>query len=465
MDLISWVLFGTAAIMAMFVGGRSNLPLAAWLWPAVLLYAMQTSPLPVSIYAGVISIVIGLSVTYRGMVPLPLVGYLIFVLVLASLTAVPFILDRLIAPQLALIPATLVFPVAVVAVEMFLARISPYGTWGSLAYTQFGSRALMQTVCFTGLFGLSFVISWTASSVAWGLKSNAVLLIIGPVLVVLLVFVFGSYRIAHAASQPSVKVAGITGPKLSNGLSFEKAAILFMSRKKLDDHDWSYIDKFATAQMRGLFELTEQAAQDGAKIITWAEVSGLIPKEKESKTLLKAQEIAKKYNCYIALSLGTLHRLERKWENKVVMVTPEGNIAWEYHKAKPVPGPEAWHTIRGDSSPKYIDTPYGRIGSVVCFDADFPHITKWVGRNNIDILLVPSADWKAISPLHSQMASFRGIENGASIVRTVRAGMSLVTDPYGKVLASMDYFLKNDGVMMANVPIKGTRTLYSRFPF
>jgi apolipoprotein N-acyltransferase len=40
-------------------------------------------------------------------------------------------------------------------------------------------------------------------------------------------------------------------------------------------------------------------------------------------------------------------------------------------------------------------------------------------------------------------------------------GVSLATDPYGRTLASVDYFKADDRVMVAQVPIHRTNTVFA----
>jgi apolipoprotein N-acyltransferase len=61
-----------------------------------------------------------------------------------------------------------------------------------------------------------------------------------------------------------------------------------------------------------------------------------------------------------------------------------------------------------------------------------------------------------------QMATFRAIENGFSLVRPTSHGFSAAADYQGRVLGLTDYFTSEDPVMIAYVPIKGVTTIYSR---
>jgi apolipoprotein N-acyltransferase len=98
---------------------------------------------------------------------------------------------------------------------------------------------------------------------------------------------------------------------------------------------------------------------------------------------------------------------------------------------------------------------------VICFDADFPALTRQGGQAGIDILLRPAHEWQEIDPLHAQIAVFRAIENGFSLVSQAELGRSIAVDYEGHVLASSDYFTSDAQVMVAYIPTKGVSTIYA----
>jgi apolipoprotein N-acyltransferase len=59
-------------------------------------------------------------------------------------------------------------------------------------------------------------------------------------------------------------------------------------------------------------------------------------------------------------------------------------------------------------------------------------------------------------------AVFRAVENGASMLRAARWGLSSAVDPLGRTLATMDDSLAAQKVMVAQLPTKGVVTIYSR---
>jgi apolipoprotein N-acyltransferase len=149
-------------------------------------------------------------------------------------------------------------------------------------------------------------------------------------------------------------------------------------------------------------------------------------------------------------------------ENKLVLIQPNGQVAWEYNKAHPVPGPEADNQVPGDGKIRVLNTPYGRVSSIICFDGDFPQLLAQAGALSADVVLDPSNDWRAIDPWHTQMASLRAIEQGINLIRQTSRGLSAAYDYQGRRLAAMDHFQTADYAMISQIPTKGVRTVYSR---
>jgi len=60
------------------------------------------------------------------------------------------------------------------------------------------------------------------------------------------------------------------------------------------------------------------------------------------------------------------------------------------------------------------------------------------------------------------MALLNALSVGLPMVRPVRAATSIVSDQYGRILASSRADGRGDGVMVAAVPTERVRTLYAR---
>lgn len=403
--------------------------------------------------------------SWKGLVPLPFPAYVGFIIFLAVFSILPYLSDRLLTPFIPGFLSTLIFPITITLLEFINARVSPYGTWGSLAYTQYGNLSVMQTAFFAGIYGITFLISWFGSTLAWswglGFSSQTFLGVGIYTAFLSAVLLAGGARLSLKRQEtPTVRVALITESELPGGRTFFNAAQAFMGNETLDGKRWEDIRQISKEVLNSLFFFSEREAKAGAKIILWAEAAGLVMAEEEELLLQRAKALAREHQIYLALPLGTLLREQRKLENKVAMITPKGDIAWQYHKSHPVPGGEASRTLRGDSSPRTIETPYGRLGVLICFDGDFPFLARPYQNTKVDILLLPASDWKEIDPIHSQMAVFRGIEIGASVLRPARAGLSIAADPYGRIIASQDYFSTSDRALVAYVPMRGRHIFF-----
>jgi apolipoprotein N-acyltransferase len=402
------------------------------------------------------------------MAPVPGIFYWVLSATYGLVLFMPVCMDRVVAPRLRGFIGTLVFPCAWVTMEWLVASFTPYGSWGSLAYTQHENLVLLQLVAVTGLYGLSFLVTWFASVGCWvwerGLTdadARRGALIFAAVMV--LVTLGGGMRLVlFAPDAPTVRIASLSRPDydLFEGMEGSPADV---QRGRVSATDLDIMRTNARAMLDDLLGRADQEAQAGAKIIIWGEANGFSLKEDEPAMIARGAELARKRDIYLGMSPAVFDRAsETPLENKIILIDPQGQVSFEYWKAIPVPGPEASMQAKGDGLIKTVDSPHGRLGAAICFDMDFPGHLKQAGRRNVDIMLVPSNDWPEIDPWHSHMARFRAVEQGFNMVRHASNGFSVATDYQGRVLAGMDHFVTDQRNMVAHVPTRGVRTVYSR---
>ena len=142
--------------------------------------------------------------------------------------------------------------------------------------------------------------------------------------------------------------------------------------------------------------------------------------------------------------------------DEALLIDPRGTVLWTYQKAHPIPGSEKF--TPGDGRVPVVDTPYGRLANVICYDADFPAMM----RTRADIMLVPSHDWREYGRAHTEKAALRAIEDGYALVRQDEDGVSTAYDNEGHVLGTTDYFTTGRPTMVAYVPTHGVTTIYDR---
>lgn len=461
----SWLWLIASASLLLFANGASNIPMAAWFAPLFLLRFVRKQRLWIGLPVAYLVLAAAFGVQFRGMVPIPGIGYYIFLAAFGIPLVLPFVIDRLVTPKLNGILTTYVFPTALVSTE-YLVSLGPYGSWGSSAYTQYGNLPLLQLLSVTGLWGVTFMMGWFVAMLNWlwdeGLKSKRARIgVVGFASVLLAILLLGEARLVlFPSSAPTTRVASISKETIKPGPS--SVAWDHLLENKASNEEVEEIRRWSNAVNDGLLASAEREAKAGAKIVFWGEGNASVLKEDEPILIQRGGELASKYEIYLGMALATWNRDRTpSLENKLVLIEPTGRVAWESFKARPIPGAEAAISITGDGKLRTLDTPYGRLSSIICFDADFPQLLAQAGAMHADVMLDPSNDWRAIDPWHTQMASFRAIEQGFNLVRHTDNGLSAAFDYQGRRLAAMDHYQAVDHVMISQVPTKGVWTIYS----
>ena len=459
-----WLAITTGLLL--FANGANNISLAAWLAPLFLLRFVRGRGLWAGLVTAYLLLMAAFMFQFRGMVPIPGIGYYIFLFSFGIPLVLPYAADRLLSPRLSGLSATFVFPTAFAATE-YLVSLGPYGSWGSAAYSQFGNLALLQLLSITGLWGITFLIAWFASTGNWlwekgwdskPARAGAIMY----VAILLAVVMLGGARLAvFPATSPTVRVASISRRKVQPEPS--DMAWRHLLNNQATPAELEEVRAGANAVGSDLLTRAEREMQAGAKIVFWGEANAPVLKTDEAAFIARGRELAAKYQVYLGMALATWNvGMHPALENKLVLIKPDGQIAWEYFKARPVPGGEAAISITKDGKLQRLDTPYGRLSSVICFDADFPQLLAQAGALKADVVLDPSNDWPAIDPWHTQMASYRAIEQGFNLIRHTSQGLAAAYDYQGHRLAAMDHYQAMDQTLVAQVPTRGVRTIYSR---
>jgi apolipoprotein N-acyltransferase len=146
-----------------------------------------------------------------------------------------------------------------------------------------------------------------------------------------------------------------------------------------------------------------------------------------------------------------------RYENKYVFIRGDGTIDHTYFKHEPVPGEPA---VRGEGPMPVVQDEDGKVGGAICYDYDFPRVALGNARNDVDLVALPSSDWRGIDPIHTQMAAIRAIEGGTSIIRSTRFGLSAGIDPWGRIRGWSSHFDGRERVLLVRLPRRGVTTVY-----
>lgn len=455
-DKSSFIWLAIAILFLAFSNGRLVTPAAIWIGPLFMIrFLRQNKPFP-GLIIGFIAYFVAISVSYWDFFPLPgLLLFLSLVGVTASVFFIPYILDRVFMPRLRGFLSTMVFPLSYTVVEYLYFFNTNSGTWGSVAYTQYHFLPLVQIVSITGLAGITFLVTWFASVAnwAWERKFSWAEIQRGAALylgILVLVLVCGSLRLSlEYPSGGTVSAAGL--------ISKHEIKEPFMK--------WIETGKCPDVQesIRELEEKTRTATFIGPKIVSWSEYTTLVSREDEALYLDAARRLARDHGIHLIISMGVMgknHDYAKDSKNILYFIGPDGQVVREYMKRFLVPGLESPFMKRGSADMPRITTPFGIIAMAICFDFDFASYIR-SGAAGADIVIVPSQDWREITPSHTYMAAFRAIENGFTVFRVTGGGLSAVFDRCGRIVGSMNYFTTGSYILIADLPAKGCRTIYS----
>jgi apolipoprotein N-acyltransferase len=447
-----WISLAVGSALFTFIGWKFNVPFAAWLAPVFLIRFFRDQERWYATLAAIPLLAAASFIQLKGGWDMdPWMEYAFSVLRPAAFLAALYA-DRALFRRLPRGVSTLVYPAVSLAVEYAIAR-TPLGSGMAASATQMGFPALSQLASVTGIWGIGFLAGWIASvvNVLWEQrfdirKSGKIAAIAASIMV--LVVGFGSARIAaNQRTAPTVRVGSVT------------------VEHQRDYWDWidqgtprGLVAGFApelSALEDTLFSQSERAAAAGAKVIFWSEGNGVVTEDGEQAFMARAAGFAKHNGVYFAPAVVVLRYGRTISDNKILMFSPDGALAYTYVKTM------SWYPTGSDGVLKVVDTPYGRIGSAICFDMDFPAFIHGLGALKADIVLVPAFDREKIRPYHTEVGLLRGIENGFSVIRQTNEGSSMAIDGAGHVRARQEFFETPDRLMLSDVPTRRVLTLYA----
>ncbi|GAA3131479.1 apolipoprotein N-acyltransferase [Planomonospora alba] len=366
-------------------------------------------------------------------------------------TPVPAAVAVVTAPALLAVAAVLVFralvrrggpgraalsvPAIWVGGEYLVSVLGPDGALWSLAYTQADVLPVVQLASLTGVWGVTFALTGVpAAAAALCAPGTPLRPRLGTGLVTLLL-------LAAAAGYGAVRLAEPAGPRRTVALL---AAGL--------EGDWAPVDtvrggeKLAAmlARLRELPPGTDAAVLPEGGFITG---TADLPRITGPLAALARDR-------HLDIVAGVIVTDVRR--NTAVFFPAAGGEPAVYRKRHMVPGIEPYEP--GDRNLLVAGA-----GVAICRDLDFPALAREYRRGGATVMFVPALDFGRDAWQHSRPAVLRGVENGFSVVRSAADGNLTVSDQYGRVLAEKRAAGRGIATVVADVPVGGTGTLYTRW--
>ncbi|MEH7082363.1 carbon-nitrogen hydrolase family protein [Neobacillus drentensis] len=157
--------------------------------------------------------------------------------------------------------------------------------------------------------------------------------------------------------------------------------------------------------------------------------------------------------------------------NTTVLIDRSGQLLHSYRKTHLYDAfsfKESDTIIPGDNQYKVVETEFGKIGLMVCYELRFPEIARQFALQEADVLFVP-AGWMA-GPMkedHWQtLIRARAIENtmfvsGANLVGPEFTGRSMIVDPMGVVIASGG---EEETLIIADIDLERIQRVREKLP-
>lgn len=186
----------------------------------------------------------------------------------------------------------------------------------------------------------------------------------------------------------------------------------------------------AAANRRELLNLNREAAENGADIIVNTEL-GLtgysfrsrediapLVETSDGPTLQAFSLIASRYGCYIVFGYPEKDDETDIYYNAAAVIGPDGRLLFSYRK---VTAEVRWACAGSPGQPNTFDTPWGRVGVVICSDTYYGALARMSALRGTDLLLVP-ANWPSGSMDPRELWGVRARENGMYLAACNRGG-------------------------------------------
>jgi N-carbamoylputrescine amidase len=220
-----------------------------------------------------------------------------------------------------------------------------------------------------------------------------------------------------------------------------------------------------------------EAAQQGAQIVCLPELfrSQYFCREENAALFDLAEpipgpstetigKIAKEMNVVVVASLFE-RRAPGLYHNTAAIINADGSILGLYRKMHIPDDPlyyEKFYFTPGDTGFLNFDTPYGRIGTLVCWDQWYPEGARLTSLQGASVLFYPTAiGWHPVEKIEygaAQVDAWRTIQRAHAIANGIYVcavnrigfegppdkglefwGCSFVADPFGQVIAQASH--------------------------
>lgn len=283
-----------------------------------------------------------------------------------------------------------------------------------------------------------------------------------------LLVVGGLGQLACASSTPSTAAGAERQPSIEAMAKKPSAA----TTVKVATVHFRPVLSAVASNRQQLVALTEEAARNGAKIIVHTEMAtsgySFFSREEISgvaetvpgPTTQALGQVAKQYGVYVAVGMPVFEPDTQLYYNSAVLIGPQGTVAGLYRKRNNLL--EASYNAEDFSPVPTFNTPYGRLGVVICADLFYSQFPRLAAVAGTDILLAPANVGVEVSFLQ-----VRAFENDFALIVANRYGKEIQGTPrhvfnqnsftipspfpYDFSFGSRSVIMESDGTVLADI--------------
>ena len=223
--------------------------------------------------------------------------------------------------------------------------------------------------------------------------------------------------------------------------------------------------------------LSLQAIQEGANIICLPEMfntgyfshtshvdvtSLKLAEPFDGFTVTTFREMAAKHRTALIVPFVEFYR-PGVYYNSAAVIDADGSLLGTYRKVH-VPwshtGWEKFYFRAGYEVPVF-DTKFGRIGVIICYDRDFPELSRTIGLKGAEIMFIPNGASISLTETWKSLVVTRAYENQFFVLGACLAGRtdkehhefmgaSILADPFGKMVNVLG---REEGTLVAEIDL------------
>lgn len=193
----------------------------------------------------------------------------------------------------------------------------------------------------------------------------------------------------------------------------------------------------------------------------------------------RAAQLAKKYEIYFSAGSFPESDEEGRVYNTAYVFGPDGSQLAKHRKMHlfdiDVQGGQSFKesdTLTAGDQVTVFDTPFGKMGLVICYDIRFPELSRLMALKGAKVILVPAAFNMTTGPAHWELCHrAQAMFNQVFVCATSPArdmessyhawGHSVVADPWGRVISEMD---ETEGLKLTELDLTKIDQVRSQIP-